>query len=59
MSTHNVHKKMILKYAALVAKGDDATQEEKQEMISIEDQLHLSRDSILREATQFGLAQIK
>lgn len=59
MNTQNIHKKLILKYAMIIARGDDATQEEKEEMSAIEDQLHLSRDTILREATKLGLSQIK
>ncbi len=60
MNTNNyVHKKLILRYAVLIAKGDAATETEKQEMNSIEDQLHLTKDTILRQATEFGLAAIK
>lgn len=59
MNTQNIHKKLILKYAMLIARGDDATKEEREEMSTIEDQLHLPKDSILREATKLGLSQIK
>ena len=56
---NNVKNKMILRYAQIVAKGDNATEQDKLEQKTIEDQLHLAKDSILREATKLGLAQIK
>lgn len=55
----NTHKKLILRYAVIVAKGDEVTEAEKKELTSIEDQLHLTKDSILKQATQFALANIK
>jgi Na+-translocating ferredoxin:NAD+ oxidoreductase RnfC subunit len=59
MNAHNTHKKLVLRYAAITAKGDGATDAEKTELASIEDQLHLSKESILKKATEFGLANIK
>ena len=56
---NNDTKKMILRYASIVALGDEATQKEKQELVSIEDELHLTKGSILAKATEFALAQIK
>ncbi len=53
------HKKMILRYAAIIALGDKATEAEKTELSSLEDQLHLTKDSILEQATKIGLASIK
>jgi hypothetical protein len=59
MNAHNTHKKLVLRYAALTAKGDEVTSVEKAELAAIEDQLHLSKESILRKATELGLTNIK
>lgn len=56
---NSTHKKLILRYAVIIAKGDEATEVDKKELASIEDQLHLTKESILKKATEFGLAAIK
>lgn len=56
---NNLTKKMILRYAEVVALGEQATEEQIEELHMIEDQLHLTKDSILRMATEIGLASIK
>lgn len=53
------HKKLVLRYAQIIAKGDNATKEEQEILTSIEDQMHRTKDSILREATVLALATIK
>lgn len=53
------NKKMILRYATLIAKGDETTEEENLELKTIEDHLHLAKESILRKATELGLAQLR
>ena len=55
----NANTKIILRYAQIIALGDKATEEEQDELVLIEDQLHLTKESILRKATQLGLAGIK
>lgn len=55
----NARKKMVLRYATLTAKGESASSEEKYELTSIEDQLHMTQESLIREATKYGLAAIK
>lgn len=55
----DARKKMVLRYATLIAKGDDTSSEEKHELTLIEDQLHLTQESLIREATEYGLAAIK
>ncbi len=49
---------MVLRYAQLTAK-EEKTSEEEKELALIEDQLHLAKETILRKATELGLAQIK
>lgn len=56
---NNAQKQIILRYAVIIAKGDEVSEAEKNELTLIEDQLHLSKESILRKATEFGLASIK
>lgn len=56
---NNDYKKLILKYAAIIAKGDEASQTEKEQLSLIEDQVHLTKESILRQATELGLANLR
>jgi hypothetical protein len=55
---NNMQKRAILKYATIIALGDKATEDQKKELTSIEDMLHLPKESILKRATEFGLEQI-
>lgn len=52
----NQKQKMLVRYAAITAKGESASPEEKEELNTIEDHLHLSEDSILEQATRLALA---
>lgn len=51
----NQRQKMLLRYAAVIALGNNATASEKKELETIEDQLHLSSETILRQATELAL----
>lgn len=59
MNNNYLHKEKILRYAIIIAKGDNASETEKKELVSIEDQLQMPKESILRQATEFGLASLK
>jgi hypothetical protein len=52
----NQRQKMLVRYAAITALGESASPEEKKELNTIEDHLHLSGDSILEQATRLALA---
>lgn len=56
---NNERNKQILRYAALTAKEGGVTAEEKEELVAIETELHLTKEALLREATKLGLAQLK
>lgn len=56
---NNERTKMVLRYAAIIAKGQQASDEEKAQLVMIEDHLHLTKESILLEATNLGLAKMK
>ncbi|MBP9782653.1 MAG: hypothetical protein KBC50_02915 [Candidatus Pacebacteria bacterium] len=52
-------KKLILRYAMLTAESTQPSQDAVNELQAIEDQLHLPKESILRQATELALATYK
>ena len=55
-SLNSERKRLILRYAMLAAKSEQSSPETAAELQAIEDQLHLSKESILRQATELALA---